>query len=105
MATPVTVRVEEIPPPGGVGVFAVRETKRRWRQYGFREIRCEVGGRGFVVGGGRDVYHARVGPDDGETECECLGFAGYGYCKHVAGLRVVVARMAPAAFDFWGRPQ
>lgn len=110
MATPVTVCLEELPAPGGVGVFAVRTGKgrgrrgrERWTQYGFREIKCEVGGRGFVVGGGRDVYHARVGPEDGDTDCECLGFAGHGYCKHVAGLTVAVVRMAPVAFDFWGR--
>lgn len=99
-----TPRGNGFTPPGadGCGTFIAGRGSGR-RLYGYREIACQVGGRGFVVGGGDDVYFARVGDPDGNDSCECMAFLRGGECKHLAGLRIVAERVPPAAFDAWGR--
>jgi hypothetical protein len=55
--------------------------------YCVREIRCDIGGRGFEmhkVGLGT-MYHVRVG-DSADCECECMGYLRYGSCRHVLSL-------------------
>jgi hypothetical protein len=81
-----------IRPPGalGVGVFAIIERKRT-QFYAFREIPCDIGGRGFAVHrlGLGELYHVRVGaPDD--CSCECLGYLRHGHCKHLQGLLALI---------------
>jgi hypothetical protein len=79
------------PDDRGVGVFVITVGKlTAW--YAFCEIRCDIGGRGFIVHklGLGDVYHVRVGLPD-ENSCECLGFYRTGSCKHEAGLRALIA--------------
>lgn len=59
--------------------------------YTFREIPCDIGGRGFGVHrlGQGTLYHVRVGkPED--RSCECMGFLRWGHCKHVAGLLALI---------------
>jgi len=80
-----------------VGVFRIAEGDHS-QFYTFREIRCEIGGRGFAVHrlGLGNLYHVRVGrPHD--CSCECLGFLAHGYCKHVSGLLALIGqRLLPA---------
>ncbi len=78
--------------PGRDGLGLLRITKdRRTHYYVFREIRCDIGGRGFAVHrlGLGSLYHVRVGSDR-ESSCECLGFLRYGRCKHVQGLSALI---------------
>lgn len=74
----------------GVGVFAI--TQRKDTQfYVFKEIPCDIGGRGFAVHrlGLGDLYHVRVGTPS-ESSCECLGFLRHGRCKHIQGLAALI---------------
>lgn len=68
------------------GVFRLT-SKNETVFYVFREIPCEIGGRGFAVHrlGLSNLYHLRIGTVQ-ECSCECLGFLRHGYCKHVLGL-------------------
>ncbi|MBA4062852.1 MAG: hypothetical protein C0501_03935 [Isosphaera sp.] len=87
-----TITLVRQPDRRGIGAFRLGEGAKA-QFYAFREIRCEIGGRGFAVHRlGRGVlYHVRVGaPDD--PSCECLGFLRWGRCKHVAGLAALVSR-------------
>jgi hypothetical protein len=93
-ANPKTRTVRLIRPPNadGVGVFCI-EAGGRAQFYTFREILCEIGGRGFATHrlGQGELYHVRVGtPED--TSCECLGFLRWERCKHAAGLAALVKR-------------
>src|SRR3954463_347578 len=87
-----TIRLFRTPNDHGVGVFCISEgTKSQF--YVFREIPCEIGGRGFAVHrlGLGTLYHVRVGKP-ADCTCECLGFLRWGRCKHVAGLRTLIRR-------------
>jgi hypothetical protein len=70
----------------GVGSFYIA-SGGKFQFYTFREIPCEIGGRGFAVHrlGRGTLYHVRVGDPEGDS-CECLGFLRWGRCKHTAGL-------------------
>jgi hypothetical protein len=81
-----------IRPPGndGVGIFSITD-RNRTQDYVFKEIRCDIGGRGFAVHriGLADLYHVRVGaPRD--SSCECLGFLRHGHCRHIQGLAALI---------------
>jgi hypothetical protein len=59
--------------------------------YALHEIRCDIGGRGFVMHrlGLGTLYHVRVGePED--CSCECKGFLYRSQCRHVMGLLALV---------------
>ncbi|CAN5522889.1 hypothetical protein BH11PLA2_BH11PLA2_21880 [soil metagenome] len=80
----------QLPDDRGVGVFCITQgSVTHW--YAFKEIPCEIGGRGFTIHklGLGEVYHVRVG-DPGDCSCECLGFLRHDHCKHVAGLRALL---------------
>ena len=65
----------------------------RTQFYTFHEIRCDIGGRGFAVHrlGLGTLYHVRIGrPVD--CSCECMGFLSRNTCRHVLGMRVLVAK-------------
>jgi hypothetical protein len=81
-----TIRLVRSPRMDGVGVFCVNDKKSEVN-YVFREIPCEIGGRGFAVHrlGLGQLYHVRVGKPV-ECSCECLGFLAHGGCKHIQGL-------------------
>jgi hypothetical protein len=86
------IRLVRPAPPGGAGVFFVRDA-RAMTWYTFREIACEIGGRGFAVHrlGLGSLYHVRVGqPRD--CSCECLGFLRHNRCRHVLGLLALIER-------------
>lgn len=87
---PRVIRLIQTPDPFGVGVFAIAERKDT-QFYVFKEIRCDIGGRGFAVHrlGLGDLYHVRVGTPT-ESSCECLGFLRHGRCKHVQGLAALI---------------
>ena len=88
--TPRAIRLIRAPDAFGVGVFAI--TQRQDTQfYAFKEIPCDIGGRGFVVHrlGLANVYHVRVGTPS-ESSCECLGFLRHGRCKHIQGLAALI---------------
>lgn len=76
----------------GVGVFRIT-TGATVQFYTFREIRCDIGGRGFVVHrlGLGTVYHVRAGAPE-ESSCECLGWLRHDHCKHVLGLNALIGR-------------
>ena len=81
-----TICLVRSPRIDGVGVFSVDDGKTSG-SYVFREIRCEIGGRGFAVHrlGLGQLYHVRIGTPH-ECSCECLGFLAHGRCKHIQGL-------------------
>ena len=85
-----TIHLVRTPDERGVGVFCISEVMKT-QFYTFREIRCDIGGRGFAVHrlGQGTLYHVRVGePQD--RSCECMGFLRWGYCKHVTGLLALI---------------
>jgi hypothetical protein len=91
---PRVIRLTRPPDAFGVGVFALVEPKDT-QFYLFKEIRCDIGGRGFAVHrlGLGNLYHVRVGaPSD--CSCECLGFLRHGHCKHIQGLAALIGHEA-----------
>jgi hypothetical protein len=85
-----TIRLVHAPDADGVGAFSIT-VGRQTCHYAFREIRCDIGGRGFAIHrlGLGTLYHARVGrPSD--WSCECTGFLFRGYCRHVLGLMALI---------------
>jgi hypothetical protein len=87
---PRTIRLIRQPGPDGVGIFAIT-ARRLATTYVFREIPCDIGGRGFAVHrlGLGNLYHVRIGtPRD--CHCECLGYLRHGRCKHILGLTALV---------------
>jgi len=87
---PRTISLLRSPTADGVGVFKLTVGKQA-QCYTFKEIRCDIGGRGFVVHrlGLGTVYHVRAGePED--CSCECLGWLRHGKCKHVLGLNALM---------------
>ena len=88
--SPRLIRLIRRPDSFGVGVFSIT-TKNRTQFYVFKEIACDIGGRGFAVHrlGLANLYHVRVGaPKD--CSCDCLGFLSSGHCKHVQGLAALI---------------
>jgi hypothetical protein len=81
-----SIRLVRPPDRYGPGVFQIRAGGRLCF-YAFREIPCDIGGRGFAVHrlGIGHLYHVRIGrPTD--CSCECAGFEFRGYCRHILGL-------------------
>ena len=80
------------PTADGIGVFRITVGSEA-QFYTFKEIRCDIGGRGFVVHrlGIGTVYHVRAGAAE-DSSCECLGWLRHGHCKHVLGLRALIGR-------------
>lgn len=72
------------------GVFAIAEGRKIFFYY-YREVACQIGGRGFVMLrlGTTAVYHVRLAAI-GESTCECLGFLRQGRCKHVLALHALL---------------
>ena len=92
-----TLALVRAPDDRGVGYFRVLEgTKSQF--YTFREIPCEIGGRGFAVHrlGLGNLYHVRVGRRD-DCSCECLGFLAHDHCRHIEGLLALIGRGLLAA--------
>ena len=85
-----SIRLIRSPQIDGVGVFAI-DTPRETMFYTLREIRCDIGGRGFAVHrlGLGELYYVRVG-DRVDCSCECLGFLSHGDCKHIRGLLALI---------------
>jgi hypothetical protein len=85
-----TIRLMRSPDRDGVGVFRV-VTPDETVFYTFHEVRCDIGGRGFVVHrlGLGSPYHVRVGTPS-ESSCECPGFTYTGRCRHVLGLQALM---------------
>jgi hypothetical protein len=91
---PRVIRLIQTPDAFGLGVFAI--TQRKDTQfYVFKEIPCDIGGRGFALHrlGLGDLYHVRVGAAS-ESSCECLGFLRHGHCKHIQGLAALIGHNA-----------
>ena len=85
-----TIRLVRAPADDGVGVFSI-SVGANTVHYTLREIRCDIGGRGFAVHrlGLGPLYHVRVGrPYD--CSCECKGFLYHGYCRHILGLLALI---------------
>jgi hypothetical protein len=89
-ASPRSVRLVCPPDSSGVGIFCVA-ARSKLTFYAFKEIPCDIGGRGFVVHrlGLGQVYHVRIG-GPAECSCECLGFLAHGMCKHIQGLKALL---------------
>ena len=87
---PRLIRLIRRPDEFGVGVFSITKDHRT-HFYVFKEIRSDIGGRGFAVHrlGLANLYHVRVGTPR-EASCECLGFLSRGRCKHVQGLTALI---------------
>jgi hypothetical protein len=79
-------RLVHSPATDGIGVFSVT-VRKVTLFYAYREIPCEIGGRGFVLLRlDRDeVYHVRIGETE-DCSCECRGFLAHSHCKHIEGL-------------------
>lgn len=87
-----TITLVRSPSTDGVGIFRIGEGGKS-TFYTFHEIPCEIGGRGFAIHrlGLGNLYHVRVGgPED--CSCECMGFLRWNHCKHIAGLKALIAR-------------
>lgn len=87
---PRTIRLLRCPGPDDAGVFAIAGGQAT-TTYVFKEIRCDIGGRGFAVHrlGLGNLYHVRIGrPRD--CSCDCLGFLQHRRCKHVLGLTALI---------------
>jgi hypothetical protein len=84
------IRLIRSPNALGAGLLAITN-RRRTQYYVFKEMRCDIGGRGFAVHrlGLASVYHVRVHTPRDST-CECLGYLRHGYCKHIEGLRALI---------------
>jgi hypothetical protein len=93
-ATPAARSIRLVRPTtrDGVGVFRVT-VGGRTGFYTLREIRCDIGGRGFAVHrlGLGTLYHVRVGRSE-DCSCECLGFLYRGRCRHILGLQALLRR-------------
>jgi hypothetical protein len=89
-APPRSIRLMQVPRPGDVGVLRICKD-RQTHYYVFKEIRCDIGGRGFAVHrlGLGQLYHVRVGGLR-DSSCDCLGFLRHGRCKHVLGLSALI---------------
>lgn len=74
----------------GLVVFRITADGRT-THYVAREVRCDIGGRGFAVHrlGLGELYHVRVGRR-ADCSCECLGFLRYSRCRHILGLLALV---------------
>jgi hypothetical protein len=81
-----SIRLIRLPDRNGVGVFQIFAAGRLCF-YTFREIPCDIGGRGFAVHrlGIGQLYHVRIGRRS-DCSCECAGFEFRGYCRHILGL-------------------
>lgn len=86
-----TITLVREPDSRGVGVFCISVGKK-CQFYTFREIPCEIGGRGFAVHrlGQGTLYHVRVGREPEDNSCECMGFLRWDHCKHVSGLKALI---------------
>ena len=90
VTSPRVIRLLRRPGHDGAGVLGITN-KRVTQFYVFKEIPCEIGGRGFAIHrlGLANLYHVRIdGPRD--SSCECLGFLSRGRCKHVQGLAALI---------------
>lgn len=85
-----TIRLTRKPDADGIGTFEIR-VGRRCENYVFKEIRCDIGGRGFAIHklGLGTLYCSRTG-EPSDTSCECLGFLKTNHCKHTEGLRALI---------------
>jgi hypothetical protein len=84
------IRLIRPPDAFGVGLLSITN-KHRTQYYVFKEIACDIGGRGFAVHrlGLASLYHVRIhAPRD--STCECLGFLRHGHCKHIQGLSALI---------------
>ena len=89
-----SIRLIRPPDRTGVGVICI-VNRAREMLYAFKEIPCNIGGRGFVLHRlePHEVYHVRVGkPED--ISCECLGFLRHGNCKHIRGILALMEQSA-----------
>jgi hypothetical protein len=81
-----SIRLEQAPAADGIGILSITQRKKS-QYYIFREIPCEIGGRGFIVQRlGQEIeYHVRIGATE-ECSCECRGFLAHSHCRHIMGL-------------------
>lgn len=76
---------------GMPGVFRFRADEQ-YTYYLFREISCDIGGRGWEVWRftASEPYHVRTGYVGSCLGCSCTGFAQNGLCRHVLALQNLV---------------
>ncbi len=87
--SPRVIRLLRQPDDAGVGVLCITN-ERGVQHYAFKEIRCDIGGRGFAMHrlGLANLYHVRI--DGRDSTCECKGFLSRGQCKHLQGLTALI---------------
>lgn len=87
-----SIRLLRAPAADVPGVLAFT-WKKEEQFYAFREIPCDIGGRGWLLRrlDTGDTYHTRLGrPED--RSCECIGYLRHHTCKHLIGLSLLVER-------------
>ncbi|MGF1578480.1 MAG: SWIM zinc finger family protein [Gemmataceae bacterium] len=87
-----SIKLLRPPSAEAFGIFRIVLDNEAY-SYVFREIRCDIGGRGFIVHrlGLSDVYYVRTG-EPHDCSCECWGFLKHGSCKHILGLLALEKR-------------
>ncbi len=85
-----TIRLVRAPDERGVGAFSITAGGQVCH-YTFRELPCEIGGRGFAVHrlGLGMLFHVRVGRAV-DCSCECRGFLFRNMCRHILGLLALI---------------
>ncbi len=63
--------------------------------YRYREIPCEIGGKGFEVWrfAASEPYYVRVGTPR-TCFCDCIGFTARTTCRHILAL-IAIAKVSP----------
>ena len=88
--TPRTISLVRPKDANGLAVFRIT-VNQGTTHYAVREIRCDIGGRGFAVHrlGLGELYHVRVGRRV-DCSCECLGYLRHSRCRHILGLLALI---------------
>lgn len=83
---------------GRWGCFRVRQGDRSWL-YLFREIDCDIGGRGWEIRrlAAGFSYFTRTGHTGNMIGCDCIGYEARGLCRHVLAMTALIPKIDEAS--------